>query len=520
MKALQLENSQPFVLPFPKLAYCIGILLTILIAVITGLNWRAGLTLTLASAYMLLVSIRLEWGVYIIVAFTVLCIDGWAPNRSPEQVIFRLSVGHIYIMEFAVYGLLAIYVIRRLFESVRARDRRVFVPTALDRPLKVFAALLPVFAVYGLVLGNSTKEALGYEEWRSLLIAIVLYFLITSIFVTREKALKLFWTFLGLDAAIGLYSLTMCLLGTDGPLPLVLGTGPVGEGPENYTFMFAALCAIAWLLFCPDNHFWKRNLVRLAAIIPLLNVLLSQKRDPQLGLVVGLLVLAWKVPTRRKVRLGGVIAAIGLSFLLFATVLGLGARNSGLERSTSRYAEIADFINNPKPMALIQSASPTDTLAFHIFDLVDSFNSFRLRPILGYGFGGHFQRVYTSLVGGDAVEPGIVHDQYLDFCIKMGLVGLLGFLWVLARFVSFSIRSIARVPVFEYDAIALGFLSAMCADMVVEIWGPSWRAQTKMPIVFLFSLAMAVCLLRGTELHEGVRTPYCASGVRQGKQSA
>src|SRR6185437_5759325 len=223
MKALEAQTPQPYSLPLPKAGYAIVGLLAIFIAVITGLNWQAGLTLTLVLAYMVVISVRLEWGIYIIVAFAVLCIDGWAPNRSPEDVVFRLSIGHIYIMEFAVYGSLASYFVRRALDKRPVSDRRFFAVTPLGTPLKVFAALLPLFAIYGLALGNATKEALGYEEWRSLFMAIVLYFLLTTIIRTREESLKLFWWFLGLNTILGLFSLALYFLGSQGPLPLIFG---------------------------------------------------------------------------------------------------------------------------------------------------------------------------------------------------------------------------------------------------------------------------------------------------------
>lgn len=493
MKALEVEGTRPYFVPLPMLAYGLGILLTIFIAVITGMNWQAGVTLALAFGYMVLVSVQLEWGVYTILAFSVLCIDGWAPNRSPEDVVFRLAVGHIYIMEFAVYGLLVAYLIRRAFDKAPTHDHRFFVPTPLDAPLRVFAVLLPIFAFYGLVLGNPTKVALGYEEWRSLFMAIVLYFLITSIFTSREKALKLFWAFLGLNTAIGLYSLTLYFLGTNGPFPLVLGTGPIGEGPENYTFMFGALCAIAWLLFCREKGSLKRKLIWLAAIIPLLNILLSEKRDPQLGLLVGLATLTWRIPFQKKMKLGIAAATLGAAVLLFVGALGIRTHGGGLEKSVSRYTEVTELVENPRSLLNLQG-----TLAFHILDLVDSFNSIRLRPILGYGFGGEFIRHYTALasVGGLAIQPGIVHDQYLDFGVKMGLVGLFAFLWMLARFVRYSHAVISKNVSSEYETIALGLYSAVWGDIAIEFWGASWRGGTKMPTIFLVSFALVVCLLR------------------------
>ncbi len=355
----------------------------------------------------------------------------------------------------------------------------------------VFALLLPFFAFYGLVLGNPLLDALGYMEWRSLFTAIVFYFLLTTIISTREKALRLFWWFLALDTVIGLYSLALYALRTDGPLPALLGAGPVGEGPMNYTFAFAALGGISWLLYCKGKDPWNRRFLMLAVAVPVVNILVSEKRSAQIGLFVGLIVLTWKIPFWKRLKWGVTCAGAALVILLFVRVLGTGEQSTGLGKSASRYTEVVEFVRHGE-----LTHSGDDDLGFHLFDFVDSFNSVRLRPILGYGFGGQFQRELTSLVGGDLIEPGIVHDQYLDFCVKMGLLGLLAFLWVLFRFLSFSHKAIWRTPVLEHEAISLGLRSAICGDMALEVWMSNWRGNTQMPIVFFLSFALVVCLLR------------------------
>jgi O-antigen ligase len=234
----------------------------------------------------------------------------------------------------------------------------------------------------------------------------------------------------------------------------------------------------------------------MAAITPVLNLLLSEKRDPQLGLLVGLFVLSWRIPFRKKMKVGMAAAGLGALLFLFTAALGIRASSAGLEKSASRYTEITEFFQNPKQIA----AMGNETFLFHIFDLVDSFNSIRLRPILGYGFGGRFERKYTALaaVGGESIVPGIVHDGYLDFWLKMGLVGLAAFLWVFVGFFRFCKANLPRVPNSSYHAVALGLYAAMWGDVAIEVWGPAWVGNTKMPIVFLSSLALAVCLLRGT----------------------
>lgn len=493
MRIAEAENRRPVSLPKGGLVYCAVLVMTALVAIITGLSWQSGLTLTIVSAYLVLISFRLEWGIYVIVTFAVLCIDGWAPNRSPDEVVFRLGVGHVYIMEFAIYGLLATFVIRRMFETEAAPSRHLFAWTPLNKPLAIFGALMPVFGVYGLIRGNPVKDAFGYDEWRSLFAAIVLYFLITSILDKKEKVFRVAWWFLGLTTFIGFYSLILYFFKSDGPLPFVLGTGPVGEAPQNEMFVFAALVAISWLLFCREREPWRRNLLLMAAIILILNVLLSQKRDPQLGIVVGLSVLFWRLPLRKKVRLAGGALGVATVVLLFVGALGIRA-NGGLGKSTSRYAEIVEYARNPAEVV----AAGNETFLFHIFDLVDSFNSIRLRPVLGYGFGGQFVRRYTALaeVGGSAIQPGIVHDQYLDFWLKMGLFGLAAFLWVLISFFRIARSSLPSPPITEYQVIAFGLYAAMLGDMVIEIWGPGWVGNTKLPVIFLMTFALTICLLR------------------------
>jgi hypothetical protein len=496
MKVAEAEDGRHILLARSGLIYGIGIVLAALVSIVTGENWQAGLTLTLVSVYLVLISIRLEWGLYVIMMFAVLCIDGWTPNRSPDEVVFRLGVGHLYIMELAVYGLLIVYVIKYTFGRKTNSAKHLFLGTPLNRPLTIFAVLMPLFGIYGLILGNPAKDAFGYDEWRSLFAAIVLYFLITSILENKEKALRLAWWFLGATTITGLYSLTLYLLRSSGPMPLIFGAGPVGEGPENEMFVFAALGAISWLLFCRTKDTWKRILITLAAIVLLLNILLSQKRDPQLGLAVGLFVVFWRLSFRTKVRLGVAAAAMAAVALLFVSAFEIRTTSGGFEKSTSRYTEIVEFAKSPAQLV----AMGNETFLFHIFDLVDSFNSIRLHPILGYGFGGQFVRRYTALaiVGGESIQPGIVHDQYLDFWLKMGLFGLVSFIWVLASFFRFVRSMIGRIPTTEYQCIALGLYAAMWGDVAIEIWGPGWVGGTKMPIIFLTSFALAVWLLRDT----------------------
>ncbi len=478
-------------------------------AILTSLDSRTGLTFALACLYFNFLTIHLESGIYIILAAAVIFVDGWAPTRTPEDVVFRLGLGRVYIMEIAVYGLLLIYVLKRYLGWSPASQRALFSSTPLDRPILAFAALLPLFAFYGLVRGNPLQDAVGYYEWRCLFLAIVFYFLVVTLADTRAKAMHYFSWFIALITTKATYSLLIYLLQIEGPFRNVLGSGPVDEGPENYMFVFAALASISLLLFAREMSNGKRALVCLTVVVTVTNILVSEKRNPQLGLLVGVVVLAWRLPRRQKLRWGAIAGIATAVLLLFSAFLGGRPKAQGLEASASRYTEIIDAVQDPSSLI-----SGSGTFAFHVLDWVDAWNTIVKQPLLGNGFGGQFERNYTllSFVGGESIEPGIVHNQYLTFWLKMGFIGLAAYVWVFISFFRFSWRVIPGIPRSYGEAVSLGLYAALSGDIFMELWGPDWVGNTKFPIVVFSSLAFAVCLNRN-----GLPLAVAKGAVHDGK---
>jgi O-antigen ligase len=495
MKVAESQSGQPLSLPLSKVGYGLGIFLTILVCLITGTDWQAGLTLTLVVAYLALISIRLEWGIYVILACAVLFIDGWAPNRSPEDVVFRLRIARVYIVEFAVYGLLAMYSVQRAFGQRAGTWRGLFVRTALDAPLKAFALLLPTFAVYGYLKGNPLQDSFGYFEWRSLFLAIPFYYLVTTLIDSREQAVRLATWVFGLIAIKGFYYLPFALLQAKYPLPDVIGAGPMDEGPENVMFMFAALAGISFLMFGSKTNWWARIVVLATVLLLLVNLWLSAKRSAQLGLAVGFIFLLWRLPRRQKLKFGAGVAAVLVGiFLVFAT-FQISSPQNDVGQSVSRYNEIIQFVHEPASML-----TSNGTLAFHLMDLVDATTVIIQRPLLGYGFGSRYDRQLTSLenVGGQeaGLEAGVVHDLYLHVWWKTGLVGLGIFCWLVVRIVRFGVKAICRVPSTEAHAIALGLYSAILGELAMDVWGPQWFSSTKVSLIIFCSLALIMRLVQ------------------------
>jgi O-antigen ligase len=272
----------------------------------------------------------------------------------------------------------------------------------------------------------------------------------------------------------------------------VFGQGPIGEGPENVMHLFAGLSALSILLFGTVKEEGKRALLILGSCVVVANILVSQKRDPQVGLLIGIAVIAWRLPSKQKLQWA--LRAVGVLLL----ILAIGAfrqpasSGAGFADSISRYYEVVNFIEAPS----IQ-VDPGDTILFHLFDIADGWERVKQKPLLGFGFGGQTERNLTQLseAGGEYVGTGIIHNQYLTFWLKMGIAGPILFFWLLISFLTFCGKAIKNTPLSTPVALGIGIYASLWADIAMEFWAAGWVGNTKTPIIIFLSFALAVGLL-------------------------
>ena len=465
-----------------------------------SLDVRTAVGLLTLALSLCLLAIRLEAAVYGIVAVTVILVDGWLINRVVDDVPFRMGLGRLYLMEIPIFLLFLGYLYRRY--NSNTPKAKAFVSTPLDLPLKAWLLAFPVFAVYGLLLGHPVQDAVGYNEWRCLFIAIVFYFLVTSLFRKYSDLHRLWSWFFLLTTAKAFYSLFVAITKISPPLPLVFGQGPVGEGPENVMYLFAALPALAILLFHLEKDRAKRAILFFGSLTMVADVALSEKRDPQLALLIGLAVLAWHLPRPQKVQWVVRIGCVALFMAVSGFLSNLGSGRSPIDSSISRYNDILDFIASP-------TANPAEgsTFGFHVFDMIDGWEKIKERPILGQGFGGQTERHLTLLPiawGGD-IDTGVIHNQYLTFWLKMGITGPVLFLWLAGTFFYVCRRAVRRAPQTYGLAVVLGFCAAMWAEMAMEVWTAGLVGNTKTPIVVFLALALSVGFIMDNKLRTDQR---------------
>jgi O-antigen ligase len=210
-------------------------------------------------------------------------------------------------------------------------------------------------------------------------------------------------------------------------------------------------------------------------------------------LVLGNIALAWLLPKRAKRKWAAAMVGV-VALLFFISVLMPKKAATDVSASAGRYDEIVKFLQSGTvPM------SGGDSLAFHIYDWFDAWEAIEQHPLLGHGFGGLFKRSYTALpnvMGPKGVPAGMVHNQYLHFWWKMGLPGLVVFLWTIIRYLRVGYRRIPSIPSLEGRAIAWGLYSAMWGVCAGALWGASFVGDTKEPFLIYFSMALVICLVR------------------------
>jgi polysaccharide biosynthesis protein PslJ len=143
-----------------------------------------------------------------------------------------------------------------------------------------------------------------------------------------------------------------------------------------------------------------------------------------------------------------------------------------------------------------QSSRPDSQVAAgRIADLGPSFEEFRQKPVFGYGFG-------TRISVGEHANARLLDNQWLGTLLDTGLVGVIGFAWLLGRYIvrmsSASLRAGADgvvlaalasavfaygVGMFTYDALsftqvslvlfvllAIGSALALAGDPILEVF--------------------------------------------------
>ncbi len=376
--------------------------------------------------------------------------------------LYKLSLPGLFINPFEVFLVLLLVV--TIFSS-RAR----FVRTSLDIPLLAFG--LACVAGY-ITCVRLTGEAGRIFEPRRILHFYVVFFLTVNIITTRERLKLLLWVF---GAAVILKSAEgMCLYFQGAGLQIKWRITAIFTGwGDGLNFVTYLLFVLLLLIRKPEGV--RRGMWLLFWPMVLLTLLNTYKRAYYVGLAAALGFLFLLEGGRRRVR-----------FVVFGTlalVLLLGV----ITVTNSWYA-VGQSVWSIFHPTMESSAH------YRLVEWKNALLSIQAHPWLGIGLGGILEMlVYlprTNLLG--------VHNTFLWVTVKLGLLGLLVYLWLILSYLHCLMRQRNTLPDSFLRWVNQGLLLSFIAFLTAQFFAPMF---------FQMRTSAWMALVMGV----GVMLPYLTS---------
>jgi hypothetical protein len=302
--------------------------------------------------------------------------------------------------------------------------RRALMWSRLAAPYTLATAFVLVAAVTGTMRGHEPYHIL--REARPLLYFLVLFVLAAEQLAHPGRVRQ----FVRIAIAAG------ALHGAEGIIRFMLGIGRVtSSGRLMIYFDFADSLALAFTL-CLVATYWaafprldraRATAMLLAAVTMSFVFVFSFRRSFWLGLAAAILFVLWSatVHERRRLVALGAASALGV-VLVFASV---GAMQAASPRASAVPAQ-AGFVG--ERLASLTDTTSDPTNRFRIFDTLNAAGAVRDSRGLGMGFGSRYQVVASDALQHEFLEhvSRLSHNSYLYLAMKMGLAGLLAWLWL------------------------------------------------------------------------------------------
>ena len=337
-------------------------------------------------------------GILLLIVLTV-------PDSYTLQYRIPIGGGGIFVSDMLV-ALLAAGCVLLLLEDRTLR----LPPSPVTLPLFLFLCWMAVTALLGAVRGNELKyiladvRTLGYY---------VLYFWVL-VYVRDRRTLMVMLKVLGvclvLDAAVGAF---YYLQGQGGSVGFV-ETGISRFPAPHDIFLGATMLIATWIVVWPHGRRRPWALWPMLAIA-LLALAASLVRGYYVALVVGLVYLLFVIRTHQRMRLiGGAIAVIVV----------LGAAVAAVQPA---------FLQSVVSRATAVTALNDPNIQFRLIENHDVWGQVKVHPVEGNGLGTGYLFDFSRF----GVAPYVkyyIHNNYLWFWQRMGLIGLGLFTWFIAAF--------------------------------------------------------------------------------------
>jgi hypothetical protein len=423
---------------------------------------------------------RPELGVLGLVTLTA----GLLPLSS---LYMPLPIGGVFDYDIALIGLLGLLSVRGLiYDGLRIDWWPV------SKPLLIFLALAIASVVYAVSfrevdLARSLNELRPFIYYgASIVVAMALTrashrtTLLIGLFVLADvvSSALIFAQFAGAGRFLfpGMAEWQVNDVGAGGVTDTVSSTdsgfGLLRIVPPAALLMFVIMIlSFIWAL-APGLRPAAR--IMCAAQCAFLNIglLLTYTRAQWIATVISVMIIAALVPHALRVRLGhGLAVVLGLCAFVFALFqagvqLPGGAVQPAVEAMLGRATSILS------PDATLNSAS----LQWRVFENEEGFNSLFQSP-QGVGLGNTYRAIttYAGEAAGYQGSPlnGFMHNSYLYIAVKMGVQGLIAFLWFCLAVLVQGWRLFRKMPDGPERWLVLAVLASFVGIMQWSVTEPN-----------------------------------------------
>ena len=429
---------------------------------------QAGIALVVLGVLSLFVVTSSVYRATLFLIFASTVIPGYLSNEHLLLPMdFKFAEGlFIGVMFFALLSVL--------------KDRVVLPQTPLDRPVTVFLLLVISSCAIGLYLGHSTSQLLRDVRYP---LYYGLFFIVTAFF-ERGRQAGFHYVIVLIAAVVGLEYLVEFLselnLSISGQFHRVART-------EGLLLPVGTLLVAALWLYAPGRH---GRLIGAIALVPIaLAFILTVGRGMWISATAGFLALAFLfIRDRQRVGLRG-----GWS-LLFVPVIVLVIGSTFETLADTGVGAVAT-----RRLGRVQTFDEDRSISSRLISYRVAVTKIARRPVLG---GGHGETVTFPVIMTEIphiATLGHVDNVYLTLLLRMGIVGLLAFLWIYARGMRLAYRLFQTSPDDGVRFYAAGFFAVYTA-MLMYGMGDATLITTR--LIFIHAAALGILSRLAAEIEK------------------
>lgn len=467
-------------LPFAVLPVAAGIVVGL--AVVT-LPLMVTAVLFAGMVALLVTIIRPDWALYLYFCGVVVMTDG-----IPTHAVDSFYLPDVDVIEGLPSALTTFFLLMFGITAVRLTILERRRPPVALLPVAVITFIVCVGFVTGFHRGGDPE--LYRVDLFGMLLPVFTFCLCLPLLDSRDKIARL------IDIMIAVAALKAVILAAY----YLAGLGWIYQLDSTAAYRITTMDSADLLVYITLPLIVMHRLVRgdlrggkavwsVAACLPMMYVVIfSYRRAQWVGLILSAGLLWLGASKRVRYR---------ISVLLFAVLLlgSAGAVSAGLDadkaaRIFSRITSIFDSKQSSNVYHVLESRQV-------LLDLSES-------PLLGLGLGSCHSPL--GLYEEDEVPSNVVHNTFLYIWMKIGLPGLLFFLWAVWRF----FRLVMRFRRQQIRSEEWGFVLPLAASFglwfATFLTGPVPWYVHQTGLMALFA-AMAVALMRQAEEREFAREP-------------